>query len=79
MVIAVVLGACLVLLLIGLVAPRLANRTQWGINRKSAQAKGKARKAPTPVEKVVDKTVENARKAADASLEAGKKVHDKVS
>lgn len=78
--IAVVIALCLVLLVVGFLAPGRSRRVEHGIDSGGEKAERKAdEKTPDALTKFVQKPIENARKAADKSTEAGRKGREKAS
>ena len=73
-VIGVTVVICLVLFLLGLVAPRRAWRAQRGVHHALFKSEDKTgRKVPNAIEGWVRKPFETARKATGKSAEAGRK------
>jgi uncharacterized protein DUF6411 len=73
-VVAVTVIVCVVLYLLGLVAPGRAWRAQRGVDRALFKGEDKTgEKAPDAVERWVRKPFETSRKATDKSAEAGRK------
>jgi hypothetical protein len=71
---AVTVIACVVLFLLGLVAPRRAVRAQNDVDDALLKGEDKAGdKAPDPVDGWVRKPFQTSRKATDESAEAGRK------
>lgn len=78
MVIALVLVVCLVLLIIGFVAPRFSKRLERGVNSDAERSENRAEHTPHVLIKPLEKTAGLSQKAADRSLEAGRVAREKL-
>ena len=78
MVIAAIIGVCVLLLILGFLVPRLSRGPQRGVD-KTLDAGGRAgSKAPGPLGKLFSKPFSSSRKAADKSAGAGRKGRGKL-
>ena len=75
--IACVLVACVLLVVLGFVAPRLSRRPQRAVDRGLDKANENAQEAPAPLDKAMDASTRVSREAADAATEGGRKLRDK--
>ena len=75
--IALVLVACVLLVVLGFLAPRLSHRPQRAVDRGLDKANENARKAPQPLDKAMDASTHVSRQAADAATEGGRKLRGK--
>lgn len=72
-----VLAACVLLLILGFLAPRLSHRPQKEVDRGLDKADENAKKAPEPLDKLMHKPTEASRKAADTATQAGREARGK--
>ena len=72
-----VLAACVLLLLLGFLFPRLSHRPQGAVDRGLDKADENAQKAPEPLDKAMDSTAHASRKAADTATQAGREARGK--
>jgi hypothetical protein len=77
MTIAVVAGICIVLLILGFLAPRLSSKPQRGVNRAFGTGGNAAGKAPG-VGRWLRKPFDSSNKAANKSASAGRKGRSKM-
>jgi hypothetical protein len=70
--IACVIVAAVLLLIIGFLAPRFSRKPQSAVDKGLDKADDNARKAPPPLDKVMDSTTRASRKIADTATEAGR-------
>jgi hypothetical protein len=78
MTIAVVAAICIVLLILGFLAPRLSSKPQSGVNRVFGAGGRTAGKAPGPAGRWLRKPFDSSNKAANKSASAGRKGRDKM-
>ena len=78
MTIAVVAGICVLLLILGFLAPRLSSKPQSGVNRVFGAGGRTAGKAPGPFGRWLRKPFDSSNKAANKSASAGRKGRDKM-
>lgn len=70
--------ACVLLLVLGFLAPRLSRRPQNTLDRDLDKADENAKRAPRPLDKVMDTSTMASRKAADTSTDAGREARRKT-
>jgi cell division protein FtsN len=75
--IAVVVIAAVLLLIIGFLAPRFSHKPQRAVDKGLDKADENAKRAPEPLDTVMDKTTEASRKVADKSAETGREARYK--
>jgi hypothetical protein len=78
MTILVVVGICVVLLILGFVAPRLSSKPQHGVNKAFSAGGNTAGKAPGKAGKWLRKPFDSSNKAANKSASAGRKGRSKM-
>jgi hypothetical protein len=78
MTIAVVAGICVLLLVLGFLAPRLSSKPQHGVNKAFSAGGNTAGKAPGPLGRWFRKPFDSSNKAANKSASAGRKGRDKM-
>ncbi|MDQ6922066.1 MAG: DUF6411 family protein [Candidatus Dormibacteraeota bacterium] len=72
-----VIVAAILLLVVGFLAPRFSHRPQRQVDKGLDKAGQNARKAPGPLDKVMDKTTRASRKVADSATETGRQARYK--
>jgi hypothetical protein len=75
---AALIAACLILLILGFLAPRLSVWVQQGVDRTLERAHGKAGEAPGPLEKLLRRSFGMSRKASDKATETGRQGREKM-
>ena len=78
MLIAAIIVICIVLLLLGFLAPRLSRYPQRGVDRTFGAGQRAGGKAPGPLGRILQMPFRNSRKAADESAAAGRKARRKI-
>lgn len=78
MLIAGVIGICIVLLILAFVAPRLSRGPQRGVNKGLGAGASGASKAPGPLGRWLSKPFGKSQKATNKSAEAGRKARSKT-
>jgi hypothetical protein len=78
MTIAVVAAICILLLILGFLAPRLSSKPQSGVNRIFGAGGRTAGKAPGPAGRWLRKPFDSSNKAANKSAAAGRKGRRKM-
>jgi hypothetical protein len=79
MVLLIVLAVVAVLLIVlGFLAPRLSRRPQQKADDELDRAQGKAKRAPGPLSKVLEKPVEISHKTVDKSTDLGRNERGKT-
>jgi Family of unknown function (DUF6411) len=78
MTIALVVGICILLLILGFLAPRLSSKPQGGVNRAFGAGGRTAGKAPGPFGRLLRKPFDSSNKAANKSASTGRKGRDKM-
>ena len=78
MTIAVVAGICILLLILGFLAPRLSSKPQSGVNRVFSAGGNTAGKAPGPLGRWFRKPFDSSNKAANKSAATGRKGRGKM-
>jgi Family of unknown function (DUF6411) len=73
MTIAVIIGICVLLLVLGFLAPRLSRRPQRGVDKTLSGGARAGSKAPGPLGRLLPKPFRTSRKAADKSASAGRR------
>jgi hypothetical protein len=67
-----VIVAAILLLALGFLAPRFSRKPQGKLDRSLEKADEKARKAPAPLDKLMDSSTRASEKIADSATEAGR-------
>jgi Family of unknown function (DUF6411) len=78
MTLAVIVGICIVLLILGFLVPRLSIWPQRGVDRTLGAGQRAGSKAPGPLGKLFSKSFGTSRKAADKSAATGRKGRGKL-
>jgi len=78
MVIGVVIGICVLLLILGFLAPQLSNHAKRGTDKGFSLGQRAGGKAPGPIGRLVSKAFGKSRRATDKSHSAGKRARDKA-
>ena len=78
MTIAIVAAICILLLILGFLAPRLSSKPQSGVNRAFGAGGRTAGKAPGPLGRWLRKPFDQSNKAANKSASAGRKGRSKM-
>jgi hypothetical protein len=78
MLIAAIVGICVLLLILGFLVPRLSRGPQRGVDKALTGGQGVARKAPGPLGRLLSKPFGTSRRAANRSASAGRRARGKV-
>ena len=78
MTIAAVVVICIVLLILGFLAPRLSTKPQRGVNKTFGTGGNVAGKAPGPLGRWLRKPFDTSNKAANKSASIGRRGRDKM-
>jgi hypothetical protein len=78
MLIAAIVGICVLLLILGFLVPRLSRGPQRGVDKALTGGQGVARKAPGPLGRLFSKPFGTSRRAANRSASAGRRARGKV-
>jgi Family of unknown function (DUF6411) len=78
MLIGLVIAVCIVLLILGFVAPRLSAKPQHGVDRTFGTGGRLAGKAPGPLGRWLRKPFSTSQRAADKSASAGRRGRRKM-
>jgi uncharacterized protein DUF6411 len=78
MTILAVVAICIILLILGFLAPRLSSKPQRGVNKTFSTGGNVAGKAPGPLGKWLRKPFDTSNKAANKSAAAGRKGRSKM-
>jgi hypothetical protein len=78
MTIAIVVGICVVLLVLGFVAPRLSRGPQRGVSEAFGAGGRVAGRAPGPLGRWLRKPLDTSNKAANRSAAAGRRGREKL-
>jgi hypothetical protein len=78
MTIAIIVGACVVLLVLGFLVPRLSAGPQRGVDRTLGAAQRTGGKAPGPIGKFFSKSFGTSRKATNKSASTGRRARSKL-
>ena len=70
---------CVVIFVVGVVAPRRSRRLQRWYDRLLRRGERKGDRSGGKFGDLTEKSIRGARRAGDASAKAGRKVHDKLS
>lgn len=73
--IAIAILLCIVLLVLGIVAPRMSRKAQRKIDDKSQKLEGRESRHGPPG-RMAAKSTDKAKQATDEASEAGRKLHD---
>ena len=78
MTIVAVIAICIVLLILGFLAPRLSSKPQRGVNKTFSTGGNVAGRAPGPFGRWLRKPFDTSNKAANKSASAGRKGRSKM-
>jgi len=78
MTIAIIVGACIVLLVLGFLLPRLSIWPQQGVDRTLGVGQRTGGKAPGPIGKLFSKSFGRSRKATNRSASTGRRARGKL-
>jgi hypothetical protein len=78
MTIAIVIGACIVLLILAFLLPRLSRHPQRGVDRTLGAGQSAGGKAPGPIGRLFSKSFGMSRRATNKSAETGRKSRRKL-
>ena len=78
MTIAIIVGACVVLLVLGFLLPRLSIWPQRGVDRTLGVGQRAGGKAPGPIGKLFSKSFGTSRKATNKSASTGRRARAKL-
>ena len=78
MTIAIIIGICVLLLILGFLVPRLSRGPQRGVDRTLGVGQRAGGKAPGPIGRLLSKTFGKSQSAADKSHSAGKRARSKA-
>jgi hypothetical protein len=78
MTIAIVVAACIVLLILGFVLPRLSFWPQRGVDRTLGVGQRAGGKAPGPIGKLFSKSFGTSRRATNKSASTGRRARGKM-
>lgn len=78
MLIAAVVGICVLLAILGFLVPRLSNHARRGSDKGFSMGQRAGGKAPGPIGRLLSKSFGKSQRAADKSHSAGKKARDKA-
>ena len=78
MVIAIIIGVCVLLLVLAFLLPRLSSGPQRGVDRTLGVGQRAGSKAPGPLGRLLSKPFGTSRKATNRSASAGRKARGKT-
>ena len=78
MLIAAVIGICVLLAILGFLVPRLSNHARRGTDKGFSMGQRAGGKAPGPIGKLFSKSFGTSRKATNRSASAGRKGRGKL-
>jgi hypothetical protein len=78
MTIAIVVGACVVLLILAFLLPRLSRGPQRGVDRTLGVGQRAGGKAPGPIGRLFSKSFGTSRKATNKSASTGRRARNKL-
>jgi hypothetical protein len=78
MTIAIVIGACIVLLILAFLLPRLSRHPQRGVDRTLGAGQTAGGMAPGPIGRLFSKSFGMSRRATNKSAETGRKTRGKL-
>jgi hypothetical protein len=78
MTIAIVIGACIVLLILAFLLPRLSRHPQRGVDRTLGAGQTAGGRAPGPIGRLFSKSFGMSRRATNKSAETGRKTRGKL-
>jgi hypothetical protein len=78
MTIAIIVGVCILLLVLGFLVPRLSTGPQRGVDRTLGAGQRAGGKAPGPIGKLFSKSFGTSRKATNKSASTGRRARGKL-
>jgi hypothetical protein len=78
MVVATIIGICVLLLVLAFLLPRLSRGPQRGVNRALGGGSRAGSKAPGPLGRLLSKPFQKSSRAADKSASAGRRGRSKL-
>jgi hypothetical protein len=78
MTIAIIVGVCVVLLVLGFLVPRLSSHPQRGVDRTLGLGQSAGGKAPGPLGRLLAKPFGSSRKATNRSASTGRRARSKL-
>jgi hypothetical protein len=78
MTIAIIVAACVILLILGFLVPRLSSGPQRGVDRTLGVGQRAGGKAPGPLGRLFSKSFGKSRKATNKSASSGRKARGKL-
>jgi hypothetical protein len=78
MTIAIIIGVCILLLVLGFLLPRLSQGPQRGVDKSLGVGQRTGGKAPGPIGRLFSKSFGSSRKATNRSASAGRKGRGKL-
>jgi hypothetical protein len=78
MTIAIIVGVCVVLLVLGFLVPRLSSHPQRGVDRTLGLGQSAGGKAPGPLGRLLAKPFGSSRKATNRSASSGRRARSKL-
>ena len=78
MTVAVIVGVCVLLLILGFLVPRLSRHPQRGADRTLSAGQRGAGKAPGPIGRLLQKPFRSSRRAVNKSASAGRRGRGKL-
>jgi Family of unknown function (DUF6411) len=78
MLVAAIVAGCVLLLILGFLAPRLSRHPQRGVDRTLAAGQHEAAQAPGPLSRWLPKPFRTSQRAADKSASAGRRGRSKL-
>jgi hypothetical protein len=78
MTIVIIVGACIVLLILGFLLPRLSNGPQRGVDRTLGVGQRAGGKAPGPIGRLFSKSFGTSRRATNKSASLGRRGRGKL-
>jgi Family of unknown function (DUF6411) len=78
MTIAVIVGVCVLLLILGFLVPRLSRGPQHGVDRTLGAGQRAGGKAPGPLGRLFSKSIGTSRKASNRSASTGRRARGKL-
>jgi hypothetical protein len=78
MTVAIIVAVCIILLVLGFLAPRLSRHPQRGVDRTLGAGQRTGGKAPGPIGKLFSKSFGTSRKATNKSASTGRRARGKL-
>ena len=78
MTIAIIIGVCVILLILGFLVPRLSSGPQRGVDRTLGVGQRAGSKAPGPIGRLFSKSFGTSRKATNKSASSGRRARGKL-